>query len=125
MAKARLADIAKELGGEPDFIARLAAAKLPKEMIGGGKGLHMWIERDGIPILKEALFVPEFTPKFYYGRVKRTAPNPRFVYVHVEELGKVVPTLIPRQMQGRMQGKRVRIEEIEDVRGKSYRWVRE
>ena len=125
MAKEKVHTLALELGADVVELAKLAEEKLPAEMLGGRGGLHLWIDRAGVPVLEEALQVPEFTPKTYYGRVVRDAPNPAFVYVHIQDIGKAVPTLIPRQFAGKLKGKRIRVEEIEDARGISYRWVRE
>ena len=125
MAKKQLRLIAKELGEPVERLAELAEQKLPREMIGGAKGVHMWVDEESIPILREAAEVPEFTPKHFYGRVKRKAPNPAYVYVQMPDGGKVVPVVVPRNMSDRLVGKRVLVEEIEDARGVSYRWVRE
>lgn len=125
MAKERLQTIAEELDAEPEEVARLARKHLPTEMLGGNSGLNLWIDREGVKVLQDALIAEELTPKIYFGKVIRPAPNPAYVYTNIPEIGKAVPMLVPRQFAQSIIGKRVKVERIEDERGESFRWFRE
>jgi hypothetical protein len=128
--KIKVDSMAAQLEADPDTVARLAVEKLPAEMLrteelDPDQPPRLLIDKDGIEILREALIGEELTPKVYQGKVARQAPNRSYVYTHIPELGKVVPTLIPRRYYDTMVGKRILVEAISNDEGTSYRWIKD
>tara|TARA_R110000787_G_scaffold245626_1_gene351453 strand:+ start:384 stop:767 length:384 start_codon:yes stop_codon:yes gene_type:complete len=97
--------------------------KIPEDYI-SGKGKNTWISEEGQDIIKEGLFINEIIPKNYIGKVIAECPNPRYNFVYNKEIGKRVPVMIPRRLQGKFIGKVINFEGIEDVNGVSYRYVK-
>ncbi len=95
----------------------------PEEYI-TGRGRNTWISEEGQEIIKEGLFIDEIIPKNYIGKVIAECPNPRYNFVYSKEIGKKVPVMIPRRLQGRFVGKVINFEAIEDLKGVSYRYVK-
>lgn len=120
MPKIKLIHIAKEKEVEFEEAVKIANNCLSKEML-TGKGKNTWVNEDGQEILEGALEIPELHPKHYYGRVVRLAPNPSYVYAHVDELNRVVACVVPRRNQSTMFGKKIKIEEIKDNSGSTFR----
>jgi len=121
MAKVRIDRLAKEWGMEVEELLSLATDKLSDEMM-TGKRRATWISEEGQKILKDATSIPECVPKHYEGQVIKAAANPSYVYAFIKEIGKKVPVVIPRRWRGRLTGKNVLIEAIQDVDGTSYRY---
>jgi hypothetical protein len=67
--------------------------------------------------------IDEIIPKHYIGKVLQECPNPKYNVVYNKEIGRRVNMLIPRKWQGRLVGKEVTFEAIEDTKGVSYRYV--
>ena len=97
--------------------------KIPEDYI-SGKGKNTWISEEGQDIIKEGLFINEIIPKNYIGKVIAECPNPRYNFVYNKEIGKRVPVMIPRRLQGKFIGKVINFEGIEDVNGVSNRYVK-
>ena len=97
--------------------------KIPEDYI-SGKGKNTWISEEGQDIIKEGLFINEIIPKNYIGKVISECPNPRYNFVYNKDIGKKVPVMIPRRLQGKFIGKIINFEGIEDVKGVSYRYVK-
>ncbi len=123
MAKVRLIKIASDFKLEFDKLLQLAQSKLSQEML-TGRGKNTWIDEEGQSILMESMYIEEIVPKHYRGRVVSTAPNPSYVFAYIKELTMKVPVVVPRRYRNTMKGKTITIEMIEDVRGKSYRYVK-
>tara|TARA_R100000900_G_C3265085_1_gene150422 strand:+ start:256 stop:627 length:372 start_codon:yes stop_codon:yes gene_type:complete len=123
MAKVRLIKIASDFKLEFDKLLQLAQSKLSQEML-TGRGRNTWIDEEGQSILMESMYIEEIVPKHYRGRVVSTAPNPSYVFAYIKELTMKVPVVVPRRYRNTMKGKTITIEMIEDVRGKSYRYVK-
>ena len=123
MAKVRLIKIASDFKLEFDKLLQLAQSKLSQEML-TGRGKNTWIDEEGQSILMESMYIEEIVPKHYRGRVVSTAPNPSYVFAYIKELTMKVPVIVPRRYRNTMKGKTITIEMIEDVRGKSYRYVK-
>jgi len=123
MAKKRLAKISEEQEVDFDEAMRIAVEKLPEGSL-TGKGRNTWVSEEGTAILEDSFMIEEIIPKHYSGIVLYECPNPKFNYVHNKELGKKVPMLIPRKWQGKLIGKQVTFEAIEDDKGTTYRYVR-
>ena len=123
MAKKRLAKISEEQEVDFDEAMRIAVEKLPEGSL-TGKGRNTWVSEEGTAILEDSFMIEEIIPKHYSGIVLYACPNPKFNYIHNKELGKKVPMLIPRKWQGKLIGKQVTFEAIEDDKGTTYRYVR-
>ena len=121
MAKARIDRLAKEWGVDVEELLSLATDKLSDKMM-TGKMKTTWINEEGQYILKNSLDVPECVPKHYEGKVIKPAANPSYVYAFIKEINEKVPVVVTRRWRGRLKGKNILIEKIEDIDGgKSYR----
>lgn len=85
-----------------------------------GTGRSTWITEAGMQELTIALQAPSAVPDVLYGKVKRDAPNPKWVYVAIEGVGQH-PVFIPRKLRGKLIGKRIPIHAITDTTGTTYR----
>ena len=122
MAKKKLTKIAEEQEVEFEEAMRIATEKLPEGSL-TGKGKNTWVNEEGTAILEESFMIDEIIPKHYIGKVLQECPNPKYNVVYNKEIGRRVNTLIPRKWQGRLVGKEVTFEAIEDTKGVSYRYV--
>tara|TARA_R100000388_G_C7237068_1_gene158546 strand:- start:946 stop:1323 length:378 start_codon:yes stop_codon:yes gene_type:complete len=122
MPKKKLVKIAEEQDVEFEEAMRIATEKLAKGSL-TGKGKNTWVNEEGTRILEKALMIDEIIPKHYKGKVLNECPNPKYNSVYNADIGKRVNMLIPRRWQGRLVGKIVTFEAIEDIRGTSYRYV--
>ena len=123
MAKVRLIKIASDFDLKFDEVLKLAQSKLSAEML-TGRGRNTWVDEEGQSILMESMYINEIVPKHYRGRVVSHAPNPSYVFAYIKELSMKVPVVVPRKYRNTMKGKTITIEMIEDVRGRSYRYVK-
>ena len=122
MAKVRLSKLASQFCKDFDEFFELATNKLSSEML-TGKGKNTWVDEEGQKILIDCMYVEEIVPKHYKGKVTSEAPNPSYVFAYIKEISMRVPVIVPRKYRRGMKGKTITIEMIEDVRGRSYRYV--
>ena len=122
MAKVKLTKIADRFESSFDAFLNLAKRKLSAEML-TGKGRNTWVNEEGQKILVDCMYIEEIVPKHFKGKVLAEAPNPSYVFAYIDEIKMKVPVVIPRRYKGKMKGKTITIEMIEDVRGRSYRYV--
>tara|TARA_R110002012_G_scaffold2122_1_gene10137 strand:+ start:1249 stop:1620 length:372 start_codon:yes stop_codon:yes gene_type:complete len=122
MAKVKLTKIADRFESSFDSFLNLAKRKLSAEML-TGKGRNTWVNEEGQKILIDCMYIEEIVPKHFRGKVLAEAPNPSYVFAYIDEIKMKVPVVIPRRYKGKMKGKTITIEMIEDVRGRSYRYV--
>jgi hypothetical protein len=122
MAKVKLTKIADRFGSNFDSFLNLAKRKLSAEML-TGRGRNTWVNEEGQKILVDCMYIEEIVPKHFKGEVLAEAPNPSYVFAYIDEIKMKVPVVIPRRYKGKMKGKTITIEMIEDVRGRSYRYV--
>jgi hypothetical protein len=122
MAKVKLTKIADRFESSFDSFLNLAKRKLSAEML-TGKGRNTWVNEEGQKILVDCMYIEEIVPKHFKGKVLADAPNPSYVFAYIDEIKMKVPVVIPRRYKGKMKGKTITIEMIEDVRGRSYRYV--
>ena len=122
MAKVKLTKIADRFESSFDAFLNLAKRKLSAEML-TGKGRNTWVNEEGQKILVDCMYIEEIVPKHFKGKVLAEAPNPSYVFAYIDEIKMKVPVVIPRRYKGKMKGKVITIEMIEDVRGRSYRYV--
>ena len=122
MAKKKLTKIAEEQEVEFEEAMRIATEKLPEGSL-TGKGKNTWVNEEGTAILEESFMIDEIIPKHYIGKVLQECPNPKYNVVYNKEIGKRVNMLIPRKWQGRLVGKVVTFEGIQDSKGITYRYV--
>jgi len=120
--KTRLVTLSEEYKVDFDEALQLAKGKLPKEMV-TGRGKGTWITPEGVEILKEAFDIPEIVPKHIQVKILKECPNRCYNWGYSKEIGKRIPVLLPRKFWGRLVGKTVAIECIEDDKGVSYRYV--
>lgn len=121
--KRKLLDIQKESDESWETVLKICEEKLAPEML-TGKGKLQWVSEEGQAILEDALFIPEIVPKHHVAYIIKNAPNKNYVFGLIREKSLKVPILIPRKMRGKLVHKNCTIEEIQDERGKSYRYVR-
>ena len=122
MAKVKLTKIADRFESSFDSFLNLAKRKLSAEML-TGKGRNTWVNEEGQKILVDCMYIEEIVPKHFKGKVLADAPNPSYVFAYIDEIKMKVPVVIPRRYKGKMKGKTITIEMIEDVKGRSYRYV--
>lgn len=122
MAKTKATALAEEL--EVDFltISTIIEENVSEDDI-SGKGKNTWLTEDAVNIVKDKLDIPELVPNYFVGKVTHQAPNPNYVYVYLRELSKKVPVIVPRRFKGKLNGKTIKVEEITDNAGSSYRYV--
>ena len=122
MAKIKATALAEEL--EVDFltISTIIEDNVSEDDI-SGKGKNTWLTEDAVSIVKDKLDTPELIPNYYTGKVTQQAPNPNYVYVYLNELGKRVPVVVPRRFKGKLNGETIKVEEITDNAGSSYRYI--
>jgi hypothetical protein len=122
MAKTKATALAEEL--EVDFltISTIIEENVSEDDI-SGKGKNTWLTEDAVNIVKDKLDIPELVPNYFVGKVTHQAPNPNYVYVYLKELSKKVPVIVPRRFKGKLNGKTIKVEEITDNAGSSYRYV--
>lgn len=122
MAKVKLTKLAAQFAQDFDSFFALAKSKLSADML-TGRGKNTWVDEEGQKILIDCMYVEEIVPKHYKGKVLADAPNPSYVFAYIDEIKMKVPVVIARKYKGKMKGKTITIEMIEDVRGRSYRYV--
>ena len=120
MPKVKLTKLAEENELPFEEAMEIAKDKLPEDYL-TGKGKNTWVCEEGQEILVEAFEVPELVPKYLKGKVLHAAPNPHYVYAHIQEIGKKVPVVISKYFVDRLVGKQIDIEAIKDNKGVSYR----
>jgi len=123
MPKIKLTELAEEYDVAFDEALKIIEEKLPENCI-TGRGKNTWISEEGQSIIKDGLFIDEIIPKHYTGEVLSECPNRRFNFVFSKEIGKRVPVMIPRLLQGKMVGKMINFEGIQDETGTSYRYIK-
>ena len=118
-------DLKNEVG-----ISHFSLLKLRKEKLDPSKDYYVkegrcYFTEAGADKIRLAVEVPLAVPKRLFAKVVRPAPNPRWVYVKLEDgkkLGNLVPCAIPRRLYGRLVGKRICVDVIQDAQGGiSYR----
>lgn len=123
MPKKRLTQLAEEYEVSFEEAMKIAQEKLPPDQV-TGKGKLTWIGEEGQAIIGGAFMIDEIIPKYYKMKVLAECPNPRYNFAHCKEVGKRVPVLIPRRHQGKMVGKVITVEAVEDNTGVSYRYAK-
>lgn len=123
MPKKKLIQIAEEQEVEFEEAMRIALEKLPEGSL-TGRGKNTWVTEEGTEILESSFMIEEIIPKHFKGKVLKECPNPRYNYVYSKEIGKRVPVLVPSRYKGRMIGKVITFEAIQDKGGVSYRYAK-
>jgi hypothetical protein len=124
MAKIKAVELAAELDIDTIAILAIVDEHVPKTEV-TGKGRNTWLTPEAVSIVKEQLQYPELIPKYYMGKVTHEAPNPNYVYAYIKELSKRVPVVIARKFKGKLLEKTIKIEEITDNAGSSFRYVQQ
>jgi len=123
MPKIKLSQLAEKYDIPFEEALKIAKEKLPEDQV-TGSGKLTWIGIEGQEILDNSMMIDEITPKHYKGTVLSECPNNRYNYVYNKEIGKRVPVLIPSQRRGKMVGKTITFEAIEDSNGVTYRYTK-
>ena len=123
MPKKRLKQIAEEYEVEFTEALEIVKNKVPNDFV-TGVGKNTWISEEGQDILEDGLFIDEIIPRNFVGNVLNECPNPRYNSVISKEIGKRVNVMIPRKWQGKLVGKSITFEAIEDTNGVSYRYIK-
>jgi len=83
---------------------------------------NSWFTEEGADKIRLAVAVPLAVPVKVHAFVARAAPNPRWVYCSIPGQDTEVPVAIPRSLYGRLVGKSILVDIIEDAAGgKTYR----
>ena len=114
--KVKLTKLAKENEVTFEEAMDLAKEKLPEDSL-TGKGKNTWVNEEGQEILARAFEIPEIVPKYLKGKVMHAAPNPHYVYAYIKELSKKVPVIQGKRYMGKLLGKNIDIEAIQDNKG--------
>lgn len=120
--KVKLTKLAEENEVTFEEAMDLAKEKLPEDSL-TGRGKNTWVNEEGQEILARAFEIPEIVPKYLKGKVMHAAPNPHYVYAYIKELSKKVPVIQGKRYMGKLLGKNIDIEAIQDNKGVSYRFV--
>lgn len=123
MAKKKLVQIAQEHEMEFEDALSLAQEKLPEGSL-TGRGRNTWVTEEGTKILQDSFCIEEIIPKHFKGLVLQEAPNPKWNWVKHPVSQKRVPVLITRRWHGKLVGKEIIFEAIEDDHGVTYRHVK-
>ncbi len=75
-----------------------------------GKGKNTWISNAGQEILDSCSPMPIR----YRGKVLSEAPNNKFVMVYIREIPMKVPVRVPYLLRGKLVGKFIYLDAIED-----------
>lgn len=111
-------------------ISHFSLLKIRKEKLDPNTDYYLkegrcYFTETGADKVRLAVEVPLAVPKRMWANVVRPAPNPRWVYVKLDDgkkLGSLVPCAIPRRLYGRLVGKRICVDVIQDAQGGiSYR----
>ncbi len=123
MPKIRLTQLAEKYDVPFEEAFEIVKEKLPEDQV-TGKGKLTWIGEVGQEILENSMMIDEITPKHYVGQILSECPNDRYNYTYSKEIKKKVPVLIPARFRGKMVGKTITFEGIEDGKGVTYRFVK-
>jgi hypothetical protein len=123
MPKIRLISIVKDWDTNFDDLYKFCSACLDDNML-TGTGRATWVSEEGQKILGEGRdnFIPEIIPDTYEAFVLKNAQNPNYVFAYIRSIPLKVPVIVPRRFRGRLVGKNILIEKIEDKNGASYRY---
>lgn len=105
MPKKKLIQLAQEYEISFEEAQDFVSINLAEEMV-TGKGKNTWINDDGQKVFEEMIPINIL----YRGKCVALAPNPAYIMVHVQELGKKVKVKIPLRFSKNMLGKIVHIE---------------
>ncbi len=118
-------DLKNEVGISHFQLLKLRSEKLIAKVDWYTKEGRAYFTESGVDKVKLALEVPLAVPRRVMATVVKPAPNPRWVYVKLDDgkkLGSLVPCAIPRRLYGRLVGKRICVDLIQDAKGGiSYR----
>jgi len=122
MAKIKATELAKLLKMEFLTVMTLVDEYCEEDQV-TGKGKNTWLNEEAKEKIIEVAQIPEIIPEYYIGRVTHEAENPNYVYTFIKELKKRVPTVIQRRFRGRLLGKNIKVEEIKDTNGSTFRYI--
>lgn len=118
----KFTELAKELKLPNITLNKLIKAKLGLGDTFKGDDKKVWITDDAADRLRLAVEVPLAVPTRLKAYVLRGAPNPRWVEARLEGKDGKVYVAIPRRLYGRLDGKPIMVDRIEDAHGGiSYR----
>jgi hypothetical protein len=122
MAKTKATALAEELGTDYLTVSTLIEEHVSEDQV-TGKGKNTWLTDDAVNIIKDKMEVPELIPDYYMGHVSHEGRNRNYVYAHIKDLDKRVPVVVARRFRGKLLGKTIKIEQITDATGSSFRYV--
>lgn len=122
MAKIKATELAKLLKMEFLTVMSLVDEYCEEDQV-TGKGKNTWLNEEAKEKIIGVAQIPEIIPEYYMGRVTHEAENPNYVYTFIKELKKRVPTVIQRRFRGRLLGKNIKVEEIKDTNGSTFRYI--
>jgi hypothetical protein len=105
MPKKKLTDIAEEYEISFEQAQDLVSNNLEEDMV-TGRGKNTWISESGQIVIEEIIPINVI----YRGKVMHVAPNPRYVFVYIRELGGKVPVQIPLRRISNLVGKVIHVE---------------
>lgn len=105
MPKKKLTQLAQEYEISFEEAQDFVSINLAEEMV-TGKGKNTWINDDGQKVFEEMIPINIL----YRGKCVQLAPNPNFIMVYINELGKRVKVRVPLRYSKNMLGKIVHVE---------------
>lgn len=117
----KVQEIAVDLNRPVEEIAAIVEHKIPPENI-LTSGETVRIDETGQDLVALAVAIPLAVPVRHEATVIRVAPNPSYVYAKIQGKDGLVPVVIPRRLAGKLEGKRIIIDAIQDASGQiTYR----
>lgn len=105
MSKKKLTQLAQEYEISFEEAQDFVSINLAEEMV-TGRGKNTWINDDGQKVFEEMIPINIL----YRGKCVQLAPNPNFIMVYINELGKRVKVRVPLRYSKNMLGKIVHVE---------------
>lgn len=118
--KKRITEMAREMGMEVNDLIKMRNERL-KPSHWTGTGGNTYFTDEGQELLRLAKDNPMLVPPILRGFVIHEARNPSWVFAKIDGRDGKVPVAIPRRLRGKLVGKQIGIEAIEDATGITYR----
>lgn len=115
----KIVDFCKKTGHSREDVDRIIENwSVGKEKVGNAWAITEYIANR----IDQELTVPEeMQSVLHTAKFLHNANNPRYVFAKVVGFEGKHPVLVPRKLQGRLEGKNFKVEKIEDVTGITFR----
>jgi len=112
--------LSAEIGVSQNQIRKVKEDKLSRGEYVHKKGV-LFFSEDGANKIRLHFIAPLTVPKVHSAWVTHQARNSRWVFCSIEGVGDKVLVAIPKKLSGKLTGKKIEVEAIEDVSGVTYR----